>query len=153
MECKTCDALLAAYKQAVNLYTNAGQSFRGALGDDSRLALKELRRLRQASKDADNALVAHLHQDHWRRTDDGVPEKEILSIKEVAEMLGCSLSHVRNLLKGKVPNVPRIPHFRSGRVRIIRRVAVLSWLESLKQATAATTRPAAKRRQRAASKS
>ena len=82
-----------------------------------------------------------------------MPEKEILSIKEVAEMLGCSLSHVRNLLKGKVPNVPRIPHFRSGRVRIIRRVAVLSWLESLKQATAATTRPAAKRRQRAASKS
>ena len=81
-----------------------------------------------------------------------MPKKEILSIKEVAEMLGCSLSHVRNLLKGKVPNVPRIPHFRSGRVRIIRRVAVLSWLESLKQATTAT-KPPAKRRQRAASKS
>jgi excisionase family DNA binding protein len=82
-----------------------------------------------------------------------VPKKEILSIKEVADMLGCSLSHVRNLLKGKVPNVPRIPHFRSGRVRIIRRVAVLSWLESLKQATAPTKRPAAKSKQRAVSKS
>jgi excisionase family DNA binding protein len=137
MECKTCDALLAAYKQAVNLYTNAGQSFRGALGDDSRLAFKELRRLRQACKDADNALMAHLHQDHWRKGGVLGPEKEILSIKEVAEMLGCPLSHVRNLLNGKVPNVPRIPHLRSGRVRLIRRAAVLSWLESLKQATAA----------------
>lgn len=137
MECKTCDALLAAFKHAVSLYTNAGESFRGALRGDSRQALKELRRLRQACKDADNALVAHLHQDHWRRTDDGVPEKEILSIKEVAEMLGCSSSDVRNLLKGKVPNVPRIPHVRSGRVRLIRRAAVLSWLESLKPATAA----------------
>jgi excisionase family DNA binding protein len=82
-----------------------------------------------------------------------VPEKEILSIKEVAEMLGCSLSHVRNLLKGKVPNVPRFPHFRSGRVRIIRRVAVLSWLESLNQATAATKRMAPKSKRRAATKS
>ena len=81
-----------------------------------------------------------------------MPEKEILSIKEVAEMLGCSLSHVRNLLKGKVPNVPRIPHFRSGRVRIIRRVAVLSWLESLNEATTATNRPAVKSKQKAASK-
>ena len=64
MECKTCDVLLAAYKQSVSLYTNAEQSFRGALKGDSRVTLKELRRLRQACKDADHTLMAHLHQDH-----------------------------------------------------------------------------------------
>jgi excisionase family DNA binding protein len=66
-----------------------------------------------------------------------VAEKEILSVKEVAELLGCSVSHVRRLLNGKVPDVPRIPHMRAGRVRLIRRVVVLAWLETLKQATAA----------------
>ena len=67
MECNMCDVLLAAYKQSVSLYTNAVQSFRGALRWDSRVTLKELRGLRQACKDADNTLMAHLHQDHWRR--------------------------------------------------------------------------------------
>ena len=65
-----------------------------------------------------------------------MPEKKILSTKEVAEMLGCSPSHTRQLLNGKVPNVPRIPHLRAGRIRLIRRVAVLAWLEALKQASA-----------------
>jgi hypothetical protein len=64
MECTTCEALLASYKQVVSLYMNAEQSFRGALGGDSLLTLKQLRRLRQACKDADNTLMAHLRQDH-----------------------------------------------------------------------------------------
>ena len=68
-------------------------------------------------------------------------EKEILSVKEVAALLGCSPSHVRRLLTGKVPYVPRIPHMRAGRVRLIRRVVVLAWLETLKQVTAATNGP------------
>lgn len=68
-------------------------------------------------------------------------EKEILSVKDVAELLGCSPSHVRRLLNGKVPDVPRIPHMRAGRVRLIRRVVVLAWLETLKQGTATTKGP------------
>jgi excisionase family DNA binding protein len=44
-----------------------------------------------------------------------VIEKKILSVKEVAELLGCSVSHVRRLLNGKVPDVSRIPHMRAGR--------------------------------------
>jgi hypothetical protein len=64
MKCKTCDVLLAAYKQSISLYTNAEQSFRGGLRCDSLVTLKELRGLRQACKDADNTLMAHLQQDH-----------------------------------------------------------------------------------------
>jgi excisionase family DNA binding protein len=70
-----------------------------------------------------------------------VAEKEILSVKEVAELLGCSPANVRRLLKGKVPAVPRISHLRTGRVRLIRRVVVLAWLETLKQASATAKGP------------
>jgi excisionase family DNA binding protein len=78
-----------------------------------------------------------------------VAQNEILSVKEVAELLGCSPSHVRRLLNGTVPDVPRIPHMRAGRVRLIRRVAVLAWLETLKQVTAAAAKgPLASQRAR-----
>jgi hypothetical protein len=64
MECEIYDALLANYKLAVRLFTKAELSFRGAIRDDFRLALKELKRLKQACKDADNALMDHWRQDH-----------------------------------------------------------------------------------------
>ena len=76
-------------------------------------------------------------------------EKEILSVKEVAELLGCSLANVRRLLNGKVPAVPRISPMRKGRVRLIRRVVVLAWLEALKQATATAKGPPKKAAKRA----
>jgi excisionase family DNA binding protein len=60
-----------------------------------------------------------------------------LSVKQVAELLGCSPSHLRYLLNGNVPDAPRIPHVRAGRVHLIRRVVVLAWLETLKQVTTA----------------
>jgi excisionase family DNA binding protein len=72
---------------------------------------------------------------------DLVAEKEILSVKEVAELLGCSPSHVRHLFHGKVPDVPRILHMRAGRVRLIRRVVVLAWLEALKPASIRSISP------------
>src|SRR6516225_4616216 len=64
MECKTCDALLADYKRRVGLFTNAERGFRGLLGDEFPMALKELKRLKQACKDADDALIEHCRQDH-----------------------------------------------------------------------------------------
>jgi hypothetical protein len=64
MECKTCDALLANYKLAVRLFADAEQSFRGAVRSDFQLALKELKRLKQACRDADKALMDHWRQDH-----------------------------------------------------------------------------------------
>ena len=64
MECKTCDALLAKYQQAVGLYGNAAQRFQGESEDDFQLALKELKRLKQACNDAEDALVKHYGLDH-----------------------------------------------------------------------------------------
>ena len=70
MACKTCDDLLAAYKRAVKVYTNAEPSFRGLIGDEFQLAFKELKRLGQACRDADEALMAHLRHDHSNRNED-----------------------------------------------------------------------------------
>lgn len=64
MECQTCDALLAEYKQRIGLFTNAERRLRGTSGDDFRPVLIELKRLKQPCRDADNALIAHLRQDH-----------------------------------------------------------------------------------------
>ena len=60
--CKTCDDLLAVYKRAVKLYADAELSCRGLLGDDFRQAWKEMERLRQACREADDAVLAHLRQ-------------------------------------------------------------------------------------------
>lgn len=68
MECQTCGALLAEYKQRVRLFTNAERRLRGTIRDDFRLTLKELQRLKQACRDADNTLIAHLRQDHSNPT-------------------------------------------------------------------------------------
>ena len=64
MECKTCDELLGEYKRRVALFTNAERGFRGRLGDEFPLALQELKRLKQACRDADDALIEHCDQDH-----------------------------------------------------------------------------------------
>jgi hypothetical protein len=64
MECKTCDALLADYKRQVALYTNAEQGFRGLLRGEFPLALKELKRLKRACREADDALIEHCDQNH-----------------------------------------------------------------------------------------
>lgn len=66
--------------------------------------------------------------------------KEILDVKGAAELLGCSPSHVSNILNGKVPGVPPIPHIRAGRLRLIRRAALMRWCEE--QETASQRIPA-----------
>jgi excisionase family DNA binding protein len=54
-------------------------------------------------------------------------DKAILSIDDVAQILDCSRSHVSNLLSGRVPGVPPIPHIRAGRLRRVRREALMEW--------------------------
>jgi excisionase family DNA binding protein len=56
-------------------------------------------------------------------------EEEILNVKETAQVLGCSTAHVSNILNGKVEGVPPIPHVRAGRLRLIRRAALMRWFE------------------------
>ena len=62
--CKRCSELLADYRDAVSVLTDAGRKFQGPARGDFPVALKELKRLRQACKDADDALIEHWRQEH-----------------------------------------------------------------------------------------
>jgi excisionase family DNA binding protein len=62
-------------------------------------------------------------------------EKAILDVKGAAQVLGCSVSHVSNMLNGKVDGVPPIPHVRAGRLRLIRREALMRWIEEQEEAS------------------
>jgi excisionase family DNA binding protein len=61
--------------------------------------------------------------------------REILGVKGAAKILGCSASHVSNILNGKVGGVPPIPHVRAGRLRLIRREALMRWFEDQERAS------------------
>lgn len=60
---------------------------------------------------------------------------EILDVKGAAKILGCSMSHVSNMLNGKVDGVQPIPHVRAGRLRLIRRQALMRWFEEQEHAS------------------
>ena len=64
MECERCDELVSAYEHAVSLYTTAQRKLQGLVGDEFRLAWKELKRFREACKAADEALLAHWREKH-----------------------------------------------------------------------------------------
>ena len=70
MACKRCDELLATYKREVTLLRNAVLNVAGTLGDDSRLAIREMDRLSQNCKDTSDALTAHWRQDHGKHIED-----------------------------------------------------------------------------------
>ena len=61
--------------------------------------------------------------------------KEILDVRGAAKYLSCSASHVSNILNGKVPNLPPIPHVRAGRLRLIRRDALIEWFKAQEAAS------------------
>jgi excisionase family DNA binding protein len=62
-------------------------------------------------------------------------EREILDVKSAARYLHCSPSHVSNILNRKVPNLPPIPHVRAGRLRLIRRDALIEWFKAQEAAS------------------
>jgi DNA-binding transcriptional regulator GbsR (MarR family) len=55
--------------------------------------------------------------------------EDILTLREVAQILRCSKTHVSNVLNGKVAGVPRLTHVPLGRRKIIRRSWLDQWLE------------------------
>jgi excisionase family DNA binding protein len=65
---------------------------------------------------------------------------DILDVKGAAKILGCSVSHVSNMLNGRVDGVPPIPHVRAGRLRLIRRQALMHWFEEQEHASQAVVR-------------
>ena len=63
--------------------------------------------------------------------------REILDVKDMAESLRCSKSHVTNILMGKLASkgLPPIPHIRAGRRRLVRLSVLIAWLEDQERAS------------------
>jgi excisionase family DNA binding protein len=54
----------------------------------------------------------------------------ILTVKEVADILRCSKAHVHNAIHGRVQGLPRLTHLTMGRRKLVRRDWLDQWLES-----------------------
>lgn len=54
---------------------------------------------------------------------------DLLTLAEVAELLHCSKAHICNAVAGRLPGCPSIPAVRLGRRKLVRRAALLSWIE------------------------
>src|SRR5262245_41727167 len=58
-----------------------------------------------------------------------MPENvEVLTMKEVAEILRCSKAHVCKIINGQVAGTPRLPSIGLGRRKLVRRASLLQWL-------------------------
>jgi excisionase family DNA binding protein len=55
----------------------------------------------------------------------------ILSVTEVAKLLGCSKAHVCNAINGRLKGLSPLPAIRLGRRRLIRLESLQSWLEQV----------------------
>jgi len=62
-----------------------------------------------------------------------VPEKDVLTLREVASILRCSKTHVSNAVNGKVPGLPRLTHVALGRRILIRKEWLQEWMEANKR--------------------
>lgn len=62
----------------------------------------------------------------------GVPNEitsdVMLTLKEAADVIRCSKAHLQNVIKGRVENVPPLPHVRIGRRILVRRESLDKWL-------------------------
>ena len=56
--------------------------------------------------------------------------REVLTVREVALELRCSLPHVYNVINGKVKNVARLPAIAVGRRKLIQRDTLEEWKKS-----------------------
>ncbi len=56
--------------------------------------------------------------------------ESVLTIKEIAEILRCSKTHVANLLSGRVSGAIPLMHLNIGRRKVVRRVCFDRWLGS-----------------------
>ena len=65
MDCKTCDELLASYKDAVKLFKDSVKKIPGT-GDDSGLAVRKADSLRLKCTEASGALMEHWREHHSR---------------------------------------------------------------------------------------
>src|SRR5438477_13072414 len=54
---------------------------------------------------------------------------ELLTVREVAELLHCSKTHVSNVLAGRVQGCQPIPSVRLSRRTLVRRETLAAWIE------------------------
>jgi excisionase family DNA binding protein len=52
----------------------------------------------------------------------------ILSVTEVARLLGCSKAHVCNAIRGRLKGVTPLPAISMGRRKLVRRQSLEAWL-------------------------
>ena len=57
---------------------------------------------------------------------------EVLTVREVAEVLRCSKAHVCNVINGKGQGLPRLTHMSMGRRKLVRREWLQQWMEANK---------------------
>lgn len=69
-------------------------------------------------------MAAYRLEDHMENT------SNILTIKEVAEILRCSKAHVQNVLVGRVPGLPRLTHLTIGRRKLVRKEWLDNWVDA-----------------------
>ena len=62
--------------------------------------------------------------------EESVVEKDVLTLREVAETLRCSKAHICNLINGKVHGTVPLPIVTVGRRRLVRRSSLHEWLKS-----------------------
>lgn len=58
---------------------------------------------------------------------------EILTVRQAAQELKVSYSHMLRLLKGEVTGMPPVHHVRAGRSVRVRRGALTDWIRSVEQ--------------------
>ena len=54
---------------------------------------------------------------------------DILTTHEVARELRCSRAHVSKAIAGRLPNVTPLPVILMGRRKLVRRTALIKWIE------------------------
>jgi hypothetical protein len=60
-------------------------------------------------------------------------EDDLLTLKEVAEELRCSKTHVSNLINGKVSGIPMLTHLAMGRRKVVQRRWLDTWKDAYKR--------------------
>ena len=56
----------------------------------------------------------------------------ILTIKDVADILRCSKTHAQNVIEGKVNGLPKLTHLSLGRRKVVRKEWLDQWMEANK---------------------
>ena len=67
---------------------------------------------------------------------------DFLTLADVAELLHCSKAHICKAVAGRVRGCPPIPSVSLGRRKLVRRQALLAWLEANERTLASVTIPA-----------